>query len=97
MEGKKIRYRSAFEVLTRKEMQQQFGGYEGSGTYEDPYQLPEVVITPCSGHADNAIDPCKGANWGEDCEFCWEKVHYSGRCRNNLIYGNLYCSVMANG
>ena len=79
MEGKKIRYRSDFEVLTSKEMQQHIGGYEGSGTYDDPYQLPEVVII---------YNPCRDKSYKEECSF----GTFKGRCCRTFGTNNLICS-----
>lgn len=34
------------EILSKEKMNNLLGGYKGSGTKDDPYQLPEVVVRP---------------------------------------------------
>jgi natural product precursor len=49
------------------EMRNLFGGYGGSGTYDDPYQLPEVVVY------GNYTGPCPacaaGYQWMQDANY----------------------------
>ncbi|GHU62646.1 hypothetical protein FACS1894123_03960 [Bacteroidia bacterium] len=44
---KKINLWELKKVLTNNEMRKVVGGYDGNGTYGDPYQLPEVIV--CAG------------------------------------------------
>ena len=70
---KRITLKSVSEYLSDKEMRNVVGGdYGGSGTYDDPYQLPEVVIKgdPCDS-LPSCGDPgkqyCMGKRCGESC------------------------------
>jgi natural product precursor len=44
---KKIHLKSVLSFLSEGELKSVVGGYDGSGTYDDPYKLPEVVIYGC--------------------------------------------------
>jgi natural product precursor len=55
---KKIHLKSVSNFLSEREMKSVIGGegYGGSGTYDDPYQLPEVVIY--GNYDSNTPKPC---------------------------------------
>jgi hypothetical protein len=89
----KIVFRKDVKVLSEREMQQAVGGYEGSGTYEDPYQLPEVVISLCIGPSgpNCKIIACEGISIGETCSFCYNNRKYKGKCAKDAFWGKKYC------
>ena len=90
MEVKKIRFGSASEVeiLTDEQMRRYFGGYDGSGTYDDPYILDEIVITPkCA-----KIYPCLTKSYKERCDYFCNGKWLSGRCCNSGGFNQLHCS-----
>jgi hypothetical protein len=69
----KIHLRTIKNKLPESELKFVVGGYDGSGTYGDPYQLPEVVIyaDPCDALSSCGSTPeqqyCTGKRCGDEC------------------------------
>ena len=96
---KRISMRSVSEVLSDKEMRLYVGGYvDGSGTYDDPYQLPEVVVTGYGTDCGLQYGGCTGtsAKEGDPCDYVWTngdgvRFRFTGTCEGN---GYQYNPVM---
>jgi natural product precursor len=90
----KISLKTVSARLSDAEMRSVVGGddYPGSGTYDDPYQLPEVTVTaPCP--PDTRKDTaCSGKKEWDPCDWIYNCNKYYGYC----LYGNfgagLHCS-----
>lgn len=63
---KRIRARSVSEVLSDNEKRRIVGGYDGSGTYDDPYVLPEVVVKSCLKYGK-----CDNKSEGDLCDYLY--------------------------
>jgi len=91
---KKICLNNISMSLSDTEMKNVVGGYDGgSGTYDDPYQLPEVVVgAPC---ITPKICACFGKLVGDYCAFKWTnngvELISSGSCRYRAFNTSLYC------
>jgi len=94
---KKLHLRSVSQFLSDQEMRHVVGGdtYSngyvvngGSGTYNDPYQLPAVVIT-----VPPKIAACLGLKEGERCEWADERgVSQYGYCKSYAPDYTKHCS-----
>ena len=88
---KKIHLKSVSEYLSNREMRLVVGGYDGSGSYDDPFELPEVVI-----YGNPKIVSCVGAKEGDRCEWADDRgVSKYGYCKAYYPGYVLHCSDLA--
>ncbi len=84
-----------FSEMSDAEMKFVVGGSGGgSGTKDEPYQLPEVVISSCPSGPGSKILDCMGKPRGADCCILYNNKVYTGRCIVDQFNpkGALYCS-----
>jgi natural product precursor len=89
----KIRLSTVEDKLSDAEMRSVIGGYGygGSGTENDPYQLPEIIVTPCS--TTSKTTACMDRSLGSPCCWTYEGKVYTGHCSGYALYGQpLHCS-----
>jgi hypothetical protein len=83
----KISLKTVADKMSGKQMRMIKGGYSGgSGTYDDPYQLAEVVID-----GNSKTQACAGASRCDICHYVYNKKVVYGRCSS--VFGQpLHCS-----
>lgn len=77
---KKLRLND-FVEMTDYDMKCIIGGYTGSGTYDDPYGLPEINVFP-SGPGCK-IYVCASKQEGDKCAISYNGVVYPGTCQKD--------------
>ncbi len=81
-----------FSEMTDSEMKFVVGGSGGgSGTKDNPFQLPEVEIFPSGSGCKKTV--CSSMKEGDKCSIMYEGKVYDGQCiKDQFNDGELYCS-----